>query len=120
MKLPFIALYDAFPQHQVTVQPRPDGSLLLTLVGEDGEVLRKAIDRKALYSEEHVRQVIHELLRDMKLDAGEVHWRDQGIDWVSRELPTYLGGPVQMTVMKTLVARRKVPLEQHARRAPAS
>ncbi|QEY62789.1 DUF3509 domain-containing protein [Metapseudomonas lalkuanensis] len=119
MKLPFTAFYDAFPQHQVTVQPRPDGSLLLTLQGRDGKPVCKAIDSEAFYSDERVRQVIHELQRDLKLEAGEVHWHDKGVDWVSRELPTYQGGPVHLTAAKTLVARRKQALEQQSRRTQA-
>lgn len=118
MKLPFTAFHDAFPQHQVYVKPRPDGTLLLTLVDQAGETLCKVVDREALYSDERVRQAIHELRRDMKLEAGEVHWHASGIDWVSRELPTYLGGPVHMTASKTLVARRKQALRQQRRRAP--
>lgn len=118
MKLPFTAFYDAFPQHQVDVKPRPDGSLLLTLIGEDGESFCKAIDNEAFYSNERVRQVIREVQRDMKLEAGEVHWRDKGIDWVSRELPTYQGGPIHMTAAKTLVARRKQAVRSQNRRTP--
>ncbi|MCY1277463.1 hypothetical protein D9M68_334800 [compost metagenome] len=108
MKLAFTAFYDAFPQHQVDIKPRPDGSLLLSLVGEDGKPFCKVIDSDALYSERHVHQAIRELQRDMKLEAGEVVWNGKGIDWVSRELPTYLGGPIHMTAAKTLVARRKL------------
>ncbi|MDH4567483.1 DUF3509 domain-containing protein [Pseudomonas sp. BN414] len=118
MKLPFTAFYDAFPQHQVDVKPRPDGSLLLTLTGEDGESFSKAIDNEAFYSDARVRQVIRELQRDMKLEAGEVHWHDRGIDWVSRDLPTYQGGPIHMTAAKTLVARRKQAVRSQNRRTP--
>ncbi|WP_137822768.1 DUF3509 domain-containing protein [Pseudomonas sp. D(2018)] len=120
MKLPFTAFYDAFAQYQVVVKPRPDGSLLLTLTGQDGEALCKAIDNEAFYSDARVRQVIRELQRDMKLDAGEVHWHDKGIDWVSRDLPTYQGGPIHMTAAKTLVARRKLEPRQQARRTPVA
>ncbi|MDH4557991.1 DUF3509 domain-containing protein [Pseudomonas sp. BN417] len=108
MKLAFTAFFDAFPQHQVDIKPRPDGTLLLTLVGVDGRPFYKAIDSGALYSETCVRQAIRDLQRDMKLEAGEVVWNGKGIDWVSRELPTYLGGPIHMTAAKTLVARRKL------------
>ncbi len=120
MKLPFTALYDAFPQHQVIIKPRPDGSLLLTLKGTDGQSVCKALDSEALYSDERVRQVIRELQRDMKLEAGEAVWHGTGVDWVSRDLPTYLGRPVQMTAAKTLVARRKQELENRNRRASAA
>ncbi|AOE84952.1 DUF3509 domain-containing protein [Pseudomonas sp. TCU-HL1] len=116
MKLPFTAFYDAFPQHQAIVKPRPDGSLLLTLTGRDGKSLCKAIDSEALYSDERVRQVIWDLQRDMKLEAGDVHWHDKGVDWVSCELPTYQGGPVHMTAAKTLVARRRLAHERVASR----
>ncbi|MGQ7819467.1 hypothetical protein B6S59_25655 [Pseudomonas sp. A46] len=115
MKLPFTAFFEAFPQHRVTVAPRPDGSLLLSLEGPDGLCFSKAIDREALYSEARVSQAIREVQRDLKLDAGEVHWRDPGVDWVSRELPTYGGGPLQETAAKTLVARRKAELKRRAR-----
>jgi hypothetical protein len=108
MKFAFTAFYDAFPQHEVDIKPRPDGSLLLSLVGQDGTPFCKAIDSDALYSESCVRQVIRELQRDLKMEAGEVVWNGKGIDWVSRELPTYLGGPIHMTAAKTLVARRKL------------
>ncbi|MNP65618.1 hypothetical protein D3C76_1612240 [compost metagenome] len=77
-------------------------------MGEDGKPFCKVIDSDALYSERHVHQAIRELQRDMKLEAGEVVWNGKGIDWVSRELPTYLGGPIHMTAAKTLVARRKL------------
>ncbi|MFZ6044866.1 DUF3509 domain-containing protein [Pseudomonas sp. CR3202] len=120
MKLPFTAFYDAFPQHKVIIKPRPDGSLLLTLVAKDRKSVCKAIDSEALYSDERVRQVIRELQRDMKLEAGEALWHGTGVDWVSRDLPTYLGGPVRMTAAKTLVARRKRELEQQSLRAPAA
>ncbi|MCY1557902.1 hypothetical protein D9M68_947910 [compost metagenome] len=66
-----------------------------------------------------MRQVIRELQRDLKLEAGEVHWHDKGIDWVSRDLPTYQGGPIHLTAAKTLVARRKQALEQQNRRTQA-
>ncbi|BAN48932.1 DUF3509 domain-containing protein [Metapseudomonas resinovorans] len=118
MKLPFTAFYDAFPNLQVMVRPRPDGSLLLSLIGANGASFCKAIDREALYSDERVRQVIRELQRDMKLDAGEVQWHAKGVDWVTRELPTYGGGPLQETAAKTLVARRKLEHKQQARRIP--
>ncbi|WP_044872921.1 DUF3509 domain-containing protein [Pseudomonas sp. LFM046] len=112
MKLPFTAFYDAFPQHRVVIKLRPDGSLLLTLSDEAGKVIHRAIDSEVLYREDRVRQVIRELLREMKLEAGEAIWHGRGIDWVSCELPTYLGGPVHMTAAKTLVARRKLEAER--------
>ncbi|MDH4565681.1 DUF3509 domain-containing protein [Pseudomonas sp. BN414] len=113
MNLPASAFHLAFPQHQVELQPRPDGSVLLTLRGEKGATYRKAIDRNVLCSEACAERVIHELLREMKLAAGEVVWHGAGTSWIPRDLPTYHGGAITMTKAKTLVQRRKLEHERH-------
>ncbi len=107
---------EAFPQFHVDLKPRPDGTLLLVLEGETGLPLRKAISGHALHDEDCARAIIRELLREMKLSNGEAIWHARGVDWVSRELPTYYGGGLHVTAAKTLVARRKV---EHERRLAA-
>ncbi|MNF56409.1 hypothetical protein D3C85_1118070 [compost metagenome] len=111
MNAPFNAFCDAFPQYNVALNPRPDGSLLLTL-SKDDKSFSKVIDGNVCYSEQHAGHVIHELLRDMKLAAGEVTCRDTETDWVHHELPTYYGGAIYMTASKTLVTRRKLEHER--------
>lgn len=106
---------EAFPHFQVELVLRPDGTLLLVLKG-DGHPLRKAISGRALHDEDCARAIVRELQRDMKLANGEAIWHARGVDWVSRELPTYYGGGLHPTAAKTLVARRKV---EHVRRTAA-
>ncbi|AYF86755.1 MULTISPECIES: DUF3509 domain-containing protein [unclassified Pseudomonas] len=110
----FLNLFtEAFSQFQVDLKSRPDGTLLLVLTDETGHPLRKAISGRALHDEDCARGIIRELQREMKLASGEAIWHARGIDWVSRELPTYYGGGLHMTAAKTLVARRKLEHSRH-------
>lgn len=119
MQIAIKEFFDAFPGYEVSIRPRPDGMLLLTL-GKDGEEpLRKVIPSDAVFCIERVRGVIREMQREMKLASGEVTWKGEGDTWLDRELPTFTGGPIHMTAAKTLVERRRLEL-LNARRAVAS
>jgi len=106
MQIAIKEFIDAFPGYTVSITPRPDGKLLLTLDKDDHPTLRKAIDSDAVFCQKRVRGLIRELIRDIKLAAGEVSWKGEGNQWVRGELPTFTGGPIQVTAAKTLFARR--------------
>ncbi|MHA6492036.1 hypothetical protein ACX0MV_02160 [Pseudomonas borbori] len=103
-------LFKAFPSHDVSITPRPDGRLLLTLCKDEQPAMSKVIDREVVLCERHVRGLIRDLLRDMKLASGEVCWNGEGNQWVSSDLPTFTGAPIHQTAAKTLFARRKIDL----------
>lgn len=108
MQIAINEFFDAFPGYTVSIKPRPDGKLLLSLDRKDRPTLRKAIDSDAVFCQQRVRCLIRELTRDIKLAAGEVSWKGEGNQWVRGELPTFTGGPIQVTAAKTLFARRAI------------
>ena len=101
-------IYNAFPGHTVTLTPRPDGNVLLTLCAGSAFSLRKVFPGEAVSSEKGVRALIMELTRDIKLASGEVTWEGQDSPWVKRDLPTFTGEPVQRTAAKALFSRREI------------
>ncbi len=99
-------IYNAFTEHTVTLTPRPDGNVLLTLYRGNVFTLRKVFSGETVSSEIGVRAIINELTRDIKLANGEVTWQGKDSPWVKRDLPTFTGEPIQLTAAKTLVSRR--------------
>ncbi|BCD87033.1 hypothetical protein PSm6_34400 [Pseudomonas solani] len=115
MQIAIKEFFDAFPGFEVSIKPRPDGMLLLTL-GKQGEAaMSKAIQSDAVFCKERVRGLIRDVMREMKLASGEVTWKGEGNIWLTRELPTFTGGPIQMTAAKTLVERRKLERQSNRR-----
>lgn len=112
MQLAIKEFFDAFPQHTVAIKPRPDGSLLLSLVGQNGEPLCKAIKSEELLSQARMHTLIRELHREIKIEAGLLRWRGDEAAWVERELPTYVEGPIHVTKAKTLARRSNQELRQ--------
>lgn len=101
-------IYSAFPGHTVTLTPRPDGNVLLTLSTGNVFTLRKVFPGEAVSSAAGVQAIINELTRDLKLASGEVTWQGKGSPWVRRDLPTFTGEPIQLTAAKTLFSRREL------------
>lgn len=101
-------IYKAFPEHTVTLTPRPDGNVLLTLCMGEAPALRKVFAGEAVSSEKGVDALIRELMRDIKLASGDVTWEGADSPWVMAELPTFTGEPIQRTASKSLFSRRKV------------
>ncbi|MBB2493524.1 DUF3509 domain-containing protein [Aquipseudomonas ullengensis] len=99
-----------FSDYQVAIKPRPDGKLLLTLHRGGELVVNRAIEREAMQSKACLHSAIRELVRDIKLEAGEVTCQGDTSQWLYRELPTFTGAPICQTVAKTLVRRRKLEL----------
>lgn len=100
-------IYNAFPDHTVTITPRPDGNVLLTLCRGKDFALRKVFPGEAVSSEQGIRALINELTRDIKLANGEVTWQGKNSLWANRDLPTFSGKPIQPTAAKTLLSLRK-------------
>lgn len=59
----------AFPDYTVTMQPRPDGSQLLTLE-RDGEQIKRIIPSPQLSAPVRVEWLISALRRDLAKNAG--------------------------------------------------
>lgn len=111
MQIAMKEFFDAFPGYDISVKPRPDGKLVLTL--RDGVTQKmtscKVIEREVVFCEQRVRHLIHEVVREQKLAKGEALCALDG-RWES-ELPTFTGGPIQQTASKTLVARRRLEIQ---------
>lgn len=121
MQLAIKEFFEAFPQHTVAMKPRPDGSLLLSLVGQSGKPLCKAIKSEEILNPERMRNLIRELHRELKIEAGLLRWRGDDAAWVERDLPTYVEGPIHVTKAKTLARRSNEELRQRrVQRAMAS
>lgn len=101
-------IFNAFPGHTVTLTPRPDGNVLLTLCRGPVFILRKVFPGETISSEQGVHAIISELTRDLKLASGEVTWQGKDSHWIRRELPTFTGEPIQLTAAKTLFSRREL------------
>jgi hypothetical protein len=96
------------PAYTATLTHRPDGNVLLTLSMGKSLALRKVIDGDIVKSEQCVKALIHELVRDIKLASGDITWQGSESRWVKRELPTFTGNPLQLTAAKSLFSRRKI------------
>lgn len=121
MQLAIKEFFEAFPQHTVAMKPRPDGSLLLSLTGQNGKPLCKAIKSEEILNPERMRNLIRELHRELKIEAGLLRWRGDEAAWVERDLPTYVEGPIHVTKAKTLARRSNEELRQRrTQRAMAS
>lgn len=108
MKIAIKEFFDSFPDYDVKIKPRPDGTLLLTMRRGELPALNKAIDSTAIFCERAMRDLIREVQRDIKLAAGEIRFHGEGSQWIRNKLPTFTGGPIHETASKTLVARRKL------------
>lgn len=108
MQIAIKEFFDAFPGYDISIKPRPDGKLVLTLrQGENAKMTScKVIEREVVFCEQRVRHLIHEVVREQKLAKGEALCAQDG-RWET-ELPTFTGSPIQQTASKTLVARRRL------------
>ncbi|MBD9481499.1 DUF3509 domain-containing protein [Pseudomonas sp. PDM14] len=108
MQIAMKEFFDAFPGYDISIKPRPDGKLVLTLRDGGSQKMTscKVIERDVVFCEQRVRHLIHEVVREQKLAKGEALCAQDG-RWAS-ELPTFTGGPIQQTASKTLVARRRL------------
>ncbi|MGY4533187.1 hypothetical protein ACVW0Y_002317 [Pseudomonas sp. TE3786] len=103
MQLAINYLFQSFPDQQVAVTPRPDGTLLLSLRRGDQQIT-KVIASEAVFSEAKIKDVVRDIHRDIKLAAGELCWKGAGAQWVWQRLPTY-EGPIHVTKAKRLSQR---------------
>ena len=116
MQLAIKEFFDAFPAHQVTIAPRPDGMLLLTL-NKPGEVpLSKAIDSAAIFNRDRMRELIFDVNLSLKLANGQAIDKGDGDRWGLRNLPTFTGNPIHVTASRMLVHKRKLELMKQQRR----
>jgi hypothetical protein len=103
MQLAINYLFQSFPDQEVAVTPRPDGTLVLRLqCGE--QQITKVIASEAVFSEAKIKDVVRDIQRDMKLASGELCWKGAGAQWVWQRLPTY-EGPIHVTKAKRLSQR---------------
>ena len=116
MQLAIKEFFDAFPAHSVSIKPRPDGMLLLTLTKENEVELVKAIDSAAIFNPSSVRELIFDVTLSLKLANGQAIEKDDGDHWGLRNLPTFTGGPIHVTASRMLVHKRKQELMQRQRR----
>jgi hypothetical protein len=61
-----------FSGYQVTTQPRPDGTVLLTLCDSDGKQIRRSISYAQLHTAEQLTWVISAIRRDLASQASEL------------------------------------------------
>lgn len=108
--------FEAFPAHEVSIKPRPDGMLLLTLSKQNEVPLSKAIDSTTIFNRERVRELIFDVTLSLKLANGQAIDKDDGDCWGLRELPTFTGAPIHMTASRMLVHKRKLELMRRQRR----
>lgn len=108
MKIAIKEFFDSFPDYDVKIKPRPDGTLLLTMHKGETPALNKAIDSAAIFCDRSMRDLVREVQRDIKLASGEIRFHGEGSQWIRNKLPTFTGGPIHETASKTLVARRKL------------
>lgn len=80
----------AFPFFKVSTAVRPGGGLLLTMKGEDGTKIIRAIPFDGYQTAEKVQWVVAAIKRDLALKAG-VTPKEEHLHYRTREpLPTYL------------------------------
>ncbi|WP_248799574.1 DUF3509 domain-containing protein [Pseudomonas sp. MWU13-2105] len=61
-----------FSSYKVTTQPRPDGGILLTLLGSDGKQVRRSVSYAQLHTAEQLTWVISAIRRDLASEPGEL------------------------------------------------
>ena len=61
-----------FSNHKVTVKPRPDGGVLLTLCDGDGKQTQRCISYAQLHTAEQLTWVISAIRRDLAGNASEL------------------------------------------------
>ncbi|MBW0238155.1 MULTISPECIES: DUF3509 domain-containing protein [Pseudomonas] len=61
-----------FTSHTVTVKPRPDGGVLLTLCDSDGKQTQRSISYAQLHTAEQLTWVISAIRRDLAGTASEL------------------------------------------------
>ncbi|WP_437883000.1 DUF3509 domain-containing protein [Pseudomonas sp. LRF_L74] len=106
MELALNAFYEAFPEHIVSVKPRPDGSVLMQLEKADEESFSRAIEVEDLFCAKRAGKIIGQIQRDMHLLGGDQFLKNQQA--IKCDLPTYLGEPIHLRAMQKLVANRKI------------
>lgn len=116
MQLAIKEFFDAFPAHSVSIKPRPDGMLLLTLRKDNEVALNKAIDSTAIFNQDSVRELIFDVTLSLKLANGQAIEKHDGDRWGLRDLPTFTGGPIHVTASRLLVHKRKMELMRKQRR----
>lgn len=82
-------LIAAFPEFDVLVEPRPDGSLLLTLQQEERLVMRRALSLGQVQSEMHLEWLISSIQRDLAIEAGRAPMIAKLQSQSRIRLPTY-------------------------------
>ncbi|WP_043310334.1 DUF3509 domain-containing protein [Pseudomonas sp. ML96] len=110
MQLAIKEFFDAFPAHKVSIAPRPDGMLLLTLRKPNEVPLSKAIDSAAIFNRDSVRELIFDVTLSLKLANGQSIDKGDGDRWGLRDLPTFTGNPIHITASRMLVHKRKLEL----------
>ena len=61
-----------FSNHKVTVKPRPDGGVLLTLCDSDGKQTQRSISYAQVHTAEQLTWVISAIRRDLAGNASEL------------------------------------------------
>ena len=107
MQIAIKEFFDAFPGYGFpSAPPRRHAAAHPRQAGRGGH--EQGHPERCRVLQERVRGLIRDVMREMKLASGEVTWKGEGNIWLSRDLPTFTGGPIQMTAAKTLVERRKL------------
>jgi hypothetical protein len=106
---PLTDLYvSAFPGHDVSLQPRPDGTFVLALKSAGNQALIKVIAGKTVYSQAAANDEIlslkrEVLIRDNALSGNSVHC-------TAHKLPTYSGQELSLRAMQSLFNRRRISI----------
>jgi hypothetical protein len=96
-------LSQAFPDQDVVLRARPDGTFVLSL-NQGGETSTKVIASDVIYSEQKLQKVVRDIHRDTQLACGELKWKGATAHWVWLQLPTY-SGDFHVTKAKRLSQR---------------
>ncbi|GAB3383822.1 DUF3509 domain-containing protein [Azotobacter armeniacus] len=82
-------LIAAFPECDVLIEPRPDGSLLLTLQQGERLVMRRALSLSQVQNRVHLDWLISSVQRDLAIEAGKAPMLARLQSQSRVRLPTY-------------------------------
>jgi hypothetical protein len=106
---PLTDLYvSAFPGHDVSLQPRPDGSYVLALKKANSQALIKVIAGQTVYSQAAANDEILSLKREVLIRDNELS--GTSAHCTANKLPTYRGQELSMRAMQTLFNRRRISI----------
>lgn len=82
-------LVAAFPEYEVLLEPRPDGSLLFSLQQGERQVMRRALSFSQLQNRTQLDWLIGSVQRDLAIEAGQTPMLARLQSQSRVRLPTY-------------------------------